>query len=155
VRGRDVAWAHAAWLELRDDLLDHGAGALPSESPRAAAARAGQRLSLAGPARDALGRIALAEERARYAPGPADGSGLRADSAVVRRAIAAAAPRAVRWRARLLPSSVLGRAVTGLAVAAERYRWPRAGSRVRAVHRSPGTTRETNEARRPEPAERP
>ena len=92
-RARDVAWAHAAWQELSDDLMDYGAGSQPSESPRAVAARAGTGLSLADPARAALGRIAMAEERARYAPAPTDGSGLRADSAAVRRAIAAAVPR--------------------------------------------------------------
>ena len=77
VRARDIAWAHAAWQELRDDLIDYGAGYLPSESPRAVAARAGDGLVLTGTARAALGRIAMAEERARYAPAPADGSGLR------------------------------------------------------------------------------
>ncbi len=128
VRARDVAWAHAAWLELRDDLLDHGAGYRPSESPRAVAARAGERLSLAGPARDALGRIALAEERARYAPAPADGSRLRADSAAVRRAIAAAVPRSARWRARLLPASVLHATLNAAASLAERYRSVRGAS---------------------------
>ncbi len=44
---RDVEWAHAAWDELRDDLLDYGAGGLPSESPRAVASRAGTELALA------------------------------------------------------------------------------------------------------------
>jgi transglutaminase-like putative cysteine protease len=119
VQASDVAWAHAAWQELRDDLLDYGAGYLPSESPRAAAARAGDQLSLAGPARAALGRIAMAEERARYAPAPADGSGLRADSAAARQAIAAAVPRGARWRARLAPSSVVGPALNGLAATAD------------------------------------
>ncbi len=121
VRARDVAWAHAAWQELRDDLMDYGAGSLPSESPRAVAARAGTGLSLADPARAALGRIAMAEERARYAPAPADGSGLRADSAAVRRAIAAAVPRGARWRARLLPASVVGPALGAIASAADLY----------------------------------
>jgi transglutaminase-like putative cysteine protease len=122
VRARDVAWAHAAWQELRDDLVDYGAGYQPSESPRAVAARAGDRLSLAGPARAALDRIALAEERARYAPSAADGSGLREDSAAVRQAIAAAVPAGVRWRARLLPPSVLGPALISVASAADQYR---------------------------------
>jgi hypothetical protein len=121
-RARDVAWAHAAWEELRDDLTDYGADALPSESPRAVAARAGTGLSLADPARAALGRIAMAEERARYAPAPADGSGLRADSTAVRRAIAASVPRGARWRARLLPASVLGPALGAIASAADLYR---------------------------------
>jgi hypothetical protein len=106
-RARDIAWAHAAWQELRDDLTDHGQNWLPSETPRALATRAGASLRLAEPARSALRRIALAEERARYAPTPAGGGGLRADSVTVRRAIAAAAPRGRRWRARLLPASVL------------------------------------------------
>ena len=122
VRARDIAWAHAAWQELRDDLIDYGAGYLPSESPRAVAARAGEGLVLTGTARAALGRIAMAEERARYAPAPADGSGLRADSIAVRRGIAAAVPRVTRWRARLLPASVLGPVLATLASAANPYR---------------------------------
>jgi hypothetical protein len=122
VRARDVAWSHAAWQELRDDLIDYGVGYLPSESPRAVAARAGEGLVLSGTARAALGRIAMAEERARYAPAPADGSGLRADSVAVRRAIAAAVPRVARWRARLLPASVLGPVLAMVASAANPYR---------------------------------
>jgi len=121
-RARDIAWAHAAWEELRDDLTDYGAGAPPSETPRGVAARAGSGLSLADPARAALGRIVMAEERARYAPAPSDGSGLRADSAAVRRAINASVPRRARWRARLLPASVLGPALGALASAADLYR---------------------------------
>jgi transglutaminase-like putative cysteine protease len=103
----DAALAHAAWRELRDDLVDYGAGYLPSESPRALAARAGASLGLAEPDRAVLGRIALAEERARYAARPVSGAGLRQDSATIRRAIAAAVPRWTRWRARLMPSSVI------------------------------------------------
>ncbi|HVT69555.1 MAG TPA: transglutaminaseTgpA domain-containing protein [Trebonia sp.] len=122
---RDIAWAHAAWQELRDDLTDYGAGGRPSESPRAVASRVGARLSLAEPSLSALSRIAMAEERARYAPTPADGAGLRTDSATVRRAIADAAPRSVRWRARLLPASVLGPALDAIASAADLYRGAR------------------------------
>jgi len=125
VRARDVAWAHAAWQELRDDLVDYGAAPLPSESPRAVAASAGTGLSLAEPARAALGRITMAEERARYAPAPSDGSSLRADSAAVRRAIAAAVPREARWRARLLPASVVSPALNAVASAADLYRGSR------------------------------
>jgi transglutaminase-like putative cysteine protease len=122
IRARDIAWAHAAWQELRDDLLDYGAGYLPSESPRAVATRAGDGLALTGSARAALGRVAMAEERARYAPAPVDGSGLRADSVAVRRGIAAAVPRRTRWRARLLPASVVGPVLATVASAANPYR---------------------------------
>ena len=125
VRARDVAWAHAAWDELRDDLADYGAASLPSESPRAVAVRAGTGRSFAAPARAALDRIAMAEERARYAPAPSDGSSLRADSAAVRRAIAAAVPREARWRARLLPASVVSPALNAVASAADLYRGSR------------------------------
>ena len=124
-RARDAARAHAAWLELRDDLTDHGAGSLPSESPRAAAARAGDRLDLDSDARAALARISIAEERARYAPAPADGSRLRSDSAEVRQAIATAVPRGTRWRARLLPASVLGPALDATVAGADRLRGAR------------------------------
>jgi transglutaminase-like putative cysteine protease len=115
----DVEWAHAAWSELRDDLADYGAGCLPSDTPRAVAARAGTQLALAEPALAALGRIALAEERARYAARPTDGSGLRHDSVTVRRAIAVAVPRPTRWRGRLLPASVIGPALNATAQAAD------------------------------------
>jgi len=117
--GADIAWAHAAWCELRDDLVDHGTGCLPSETPRATAARAGTSLALADPARAALGRIAMAEERARYAAQPVDGSELRRDSTTVRRAIAASVPRWTRWRARVFPASVLGPALGGAAAASD------------------------------------
>jgi transglutaminase-like putative cysteine protease len=115
----DVEWAHAAWRELRDDLADYGAGCLPSESPRAVATRTGAELALAEPALAALGRIAMAEERARYAARPTDGSGLRHDSVTVRRAIAVAVPPPSRWRGRLLPASVIGPALSATAQAAD------------------------------------
>jgi transglutaminase-like putative cysteine protease len=115
----DVEWAHAAWRELRDDLADYGASCLPSDTPRAVAARAGTELALAEPALEALGRIAMAEERARYAARPTDGSGLRHDSVTVRRAIAVAVPRPSRWRGRLLPVSVIGPALNAMAQAAD------------------------------------
>jgi hypothetical protein len=83
------------------------------------AARAGAQLALAEPARAALGRIAMAEERARYSARPASGAGLRQDSVTVRRAIAVAAPRPVRWRGRLLPASVTGPALNATAQAAD------------------------------------
>ena len=115
----DAGRAHAAWRELRDDLVDYGVGYLPSESPRAAAARAAATLELGEPATAALRRIAMAEERARYAARADSAAGLRHDSAAVRRAVAAAVPRWTRWRARLLPSSVLSPALAAVSQAAD------------------------------------
>ena len=103
----DAALAHAAWRELRDDLADYGLACRPSESPRAAAARIVAALRLDQPASEALGRIVTAEERARYATAPLPSPTLRADSATVRRALAHEADWPVRWRARLLPASML------------------------------------------------
>jgi transglutaminase-like putative cysteine protease len=117
--GPDAARAHAAWRELRDDLLDYQVGYLPSQSPRAAAAQAAATLELAEPAAAALRRIAMAEERARYAARADSAAGLRHDSAVVRRAIAAAVPRSTRWRARLLPPSVLWPALAAVSQASD------------------------------------
>jgi transglutaminase-like putative cysteine protease len=106
-RGGDAELAHTAWRELRDDLMDYRGGYAPSESPRALASRVSAGLCLPEPAVAALRRITMAEERARYSARPADGGTLPQDATVVRRAIAAAAPRRTRWRARLFPSSVV------------------------------------------------
>jgi transglutaminase-like putative cysteine protease len=110
----DEAQAHAAWRELRDDLVDYQVGYLPSQSPRTVAARTTGTLELTPPAAAALGRIAMAEERARYAARAGSGAGLRGDSAAVRKAVATAVPRWTRWRARLLPASVLSPALTAV-----------------------------------------
>ncbi|HWG03016.1 MAG TPA: DUF3488 and transglutaminase-like domain-containing protein [Trebonia sp.] len=111
-RAGDAGLARAAWLELRDELMDYGAGYFPSESPRALAARVTRELALTGPEDSAaLHRVTMAAERASYSARPASGVTLRADSAIVRRAVAAAAPRRRRWRARLFPASVVVPAV--------------------------------------------
>jgi transglutaminase-like putative cysteine protease len=99
--------ADAAWTELRDDMIDYGAGWNPSESPRQAARGIAGRLEFDETATAALNRIARAEERSRYAPEPDPGSTLRADGRTVRRALAARAGRGQRVRARALPMSVL------------------------------------------------
>jgi transglutaminase-like putative cysteine protease len=103
----DAAQAHAAWRELRDNLADYGQTCRASESPRAVAARIGETLQLEPPASEALRRIVVAEERARYAAAPLSSPGLREDSITVRRALAQRAGRRCRWRARLLPASAL------------------------------------------------
>ena len=113
IRARDVAWAHAAWQELRDDLMDYGAGYLPSESPRAVATRAGNGLVLAetgaGGARPDRhgGGAGQVRGRARRRVGAA--------GATASRCAGPSPPRcraATRWRARLLPASVLGPALS-------------------------------------------
>ncbi len=81
---------------------------LPSESPRAVARRVGAEPDIDDDGRLAVGRIALVVERARYSPAPQAAGAIRADVAQVHRSLARSVGPAIRWRARLLPSSTLG-----------------------------------------------
>jgi hypothetical protein len=103
----DVARAHVAWRELRNDLTDHRIPYRDSETPRALTRRLATRLGLAGAERDALERIAAAEERASYAISPADSSRLQADEALVRRVVARSGAASARWLAIVAPPSAL------------------------------------------------
>jgi hypothetical protein len=104
------------------DILGYGADDTddPVAAGPAAPARGERaRASVAAAGSAAVRRITMAEERARYAARPVPGSGLRRDSAAVRQALAAAAGRRDRWRARVLPASVLTPAASGLSQAAD------------------------------------
>jgi transglutaminase-like putative cysteine protease len=103
----DVTRAHVAWHELRNDLTDHRIPYRASESARALTGRIATSLGLAGAERDALERIALAEERASYALSPADSARLQADEALVRHAIARSCGTSARWLAIIAPPSAL------------------------------------------------
>ena len=103
----DASRAHAAWHELRNDLTDYRIAYRASESPRALSRRITKSLGLAGAERDALERIALAEERASYAASPADSARLKADEALVRRAVARSCPASGRFLAIVAPPSAL------------------------------------------------
>lgn len=136
-----AAAAHAAWSELRDDARDFGRGWSRAASPRRAGAALVGAAGLTGPAATAVGRLVALEERARYAR--SDG-GLPLDDAVldelakavaaVRAALAAAAGRRRRWRARLFPSSALTRVrvvAAGLADVLDAV--DRTGARLRSL----------------------
>jgi transglutaminase-like putative cysteine protease len=103
--GDDARRAHTAWREFRDDLQDLGVGCAPSEPPRTLAGRISD--GLPEPARSAVGRLALAEERASYAARPSGSANLRRDGAAARRGLAASVGRSSRWRARIFPASVI------------------------------------------------
>jgi len=103
----DVSRAHVAWHELRNDLTDYRIGYRASESPRALSRRITKSLGLAGAERDALERIALAEERASYAASPADSARLKADESLVRGAVARSCPTSGRFLAIVAPPSAL------------------------------------------------
>jgi len=103
----DASRAHVAWRELRNDLTDYRISYRASESPRALSRRIVKALGLAGAERDALERIALAEERASYAASPADSAQLKADEARVRGAVARGCPTSGRFLAIVAPPSAL------------------------------------------------
>jgi transglutaminase-like putative cysteine protease len=121
--GGDLAAAHAAWRELTSTLTDYGLDGPTSESPRALARRVTETARLDEPARQALDRVASAEERARYARSPAAGGSLRADELAVRRAVARNATRWQRWRARLLPASTLDPVWAAMRQAPDVFGW--------------------------------
>jgi transglutaminase-like putative cysteine protease len=135
----DADLAHAAWQELRDDMTDYGLASRPSESPRALARRIGTAEGLDEPGRDALNRIASAEERASYASAAEPGHELRTDVGTVRRSIASTVTPGARWRARLLPPSMLVPVRTGAQQALDVFGWmDAAGQHIR--HRTrPGS----------------
>jgi hypothetical protein len=101
----NAAQAHVAWREFRDDLADFGFGGRPSEPPRTVAERVS--VTLPEPASAAVRRLALAAEHASYAARPPTSQDLRRDGTTARRGLAATARRSIRWRARVLPASLL------------------------------------------------
>ena len=119
----DAGRAHAAWLEFRDDLTDHRIASRASESPRALAGRLGASLGFTAAERQALGRIALAEERARYARAPLASAQLHSDVATVRRAMGKACRLPVRCAAVALPASALAPARTAVTNLLDVFGW--------------------------------
>ena len=119
----DAGRAHAAWHEFRDDLADHRITCRASESPRALARRLGSSLGFGEAGREALARIARAEERACYAPAPLASAQLRGDVITVRRAMARTRSLPVRGAAIVLPASVLTPARTALTHALDVFGW--------------------------------
>jgi transglutaminase-like putative cysteine protease len=119
----DAGRAHAAWLEFRDDLTDHRIASRASESPRALAGRLGASLGFTAAEREALGRIALAEERARYSRTPLASAQLHSDVATVRRAMGKACRVPARCAAVALPASALAPARTAITHMLDVFGW--------------------------------
>jgi transglutaminase-like putative cysteine protease len=119
----DAGRAHAAWLEFRDDLTDYRIASRASESPRALAGRVGASLGFTATEREALERIALAEERARYARAPVASAELHSDVTTVRRAMGRACRLPARCAAIVLPASALAPARTAMTNALDVFGW--------------------------------
>ncbi|MFL1376926.1 transglutaminaseTgpA domain-containing protein [Nocardiopsis protaetiae] len=104
----------AAWRELRDTCVDLDLGWDLAESPRGTAARLAalrdaSEVPLAEEVRAALHRLALAEERDRYAPAASWSEEVGADLRTIVGGLPAVLPRGVRLRAVLLPRSLWDR----------------------------------------------
>jgi transglutaminase-like putative cysteine protease len=119
----DADRAHTAWREFRDDLTDHRIASVASESPRSLAGRLGPSLGFTAAEREALERIARAEERARYARAPVASAQLHSDVATVRRAMGKACRLPVRCTAIVLPASALAPARTAMTHALDVFGW--------------------------------
>ncbi len=104
---------HTAWAELCDLLTDLGLAPDTGESPRALARRLTERFELGTDAAAGVTRIAIAEERLRYAPTPGADGPSHADLRLLRRELAATVSLGRRIRAVLAPPSALAR-VRGL-----------------------------------------
>jgi transglutaminase-like putative cysteine protease len=111
--GHDATAAtHVAWAELVDIATDLKLDLPPSDSPRSSATRLGETLPGGDPGRDALRRLGVAEESARYAPPGSpvpDGSHPGHDVRTAEKSLRASVSLGRRARASLAPPSVLGR----------------------------------------------
>lgn len=97
--------ARAAWADLQDTATDFGYSWLAPDTPRAGIDRLVRDRALTAEPAQAAHRLAMATERARYAPEMAEVGDLRADVDAVRSGLAGSSSGFTRWRARLLPRS--------------------------------------------------
>ncbi|MFT4296294.1 MAG: DUF3488 and transglutaminase-like domain-containing protein [Micropruina sp.] len=93
----------AAWDEVRDSVWDAG-GAWPTGSPRQIADRLAA--DLPADAADALGRVALLVERARYAENLGEVGDVGADVVRIRSGLTAGTDGPQTWGRKLLPRSL-------------------------------------------------
>ena len=104
-----------AWDQLRDDASDVGFRWHDADSPRTAAEQLRKWRPLPSPAVEALATLALAAERARYAPPERQVAlNLRPQVALLRAALQDVSPLPARLRARFLTPSTLRWVVEGV-----------------------------------------
>ncbi|MDQ6875360.1 MAG: DUF3488 and transglutaminase-like domain-containing protein [Actinomycetota bacterium] len=107
-RGIPSRSAHAAWAEVLATAFDVGFTLDEAETPRVTASRMIRQGNLAGQAGQPLRELAALEERARYARRPVPLQDSTAENVrQVRSALYSSATRTARWRAWLMPPSVL------------------------------------------------
>ncbi len=100
---------HAAWDELIDTMVDFRIRIDPTETPRAAIARLTGMLDLPPQAEAGAQMLGMAEERARYARRPGPSEPLHEAVRTIRRALTRRASFRTRFRATVMPPSVVAR----------------------------------------------
>ncbi len=111
-RGRAGPGAHAAWDELLDTATDLGLTSRQDETPRMLARRLARDAMFDADSAVAVRDMALAEERARYAPESvalSQSVDLARPLRSARRALGRHAGRRQRLRARIMPASTVNR----------------------------------------------
>ncbi|WP_033346117.1 transglutaminaseTgpA domain-containing protein [Catenuloplanes japonicus] len=104
------SYAHAAWAEMLDTMVDFRVEVNPAETPRTTVQRLAKSESLTPEATAAATLLGSAEEHARYARTPLDGAGDLGNAlSQLRQGLSVHATRSVRTRALLMPPSVLRR----------------------------------------------
>jgi hypothetical protein len=109
------AAALASWDEVLGTAVDHGLAVPATETPRGTARRLAADLSGSPPAVAGLRLLALAEERARYAPEAGVDGDLPTAVRAVRRGLRELVHRRRRLRAALFPPSTVQSILTGAA----------------------------------------
>ena len=112
--------AHAAWDELLDTMIDYRVPVDPTETPRVTAQRLVNDAVLLDEPAAAATLLGTAEERARYARAPLQGSELAPALIQVRKGLARSANRRTRVVATVFPPSVLLRWRLGMTEASTR-----------------------------------
>jgi transglutaminase-like putative cysteine protease len=103
------SYAHAAWAEMLDTMVDFHVEVNPAETPRSTVERLAKAESLTPEAAAAASLLGTAEEHARYARTPLDAGDLGGALTRLRQGLSVHATRTVRTRALLMPPSVLRR----------------------------------------------
>lgn len=104
-RTRSNASVNAGWREVEDTARDFGLAVAPTQTARSFARRL---VNSTGVDADALRRLLSLVESTRYGMGAVDSTAC-SDTLRVVRTIAGSAPRRDRWRAHLLPRSLVSR----------------------------------------------
>ncbi|MGH8825864.1 MAG: transglutaminaseTgpA domain-containing protein [Jiangellaceae bacterium] len=127
-----VHGAEAAWSDLRDTVRDAGLEWDEAATPRTTGRNVANAAHLDDDSRDLVTHLVTTTERARYSATPADPTGLRGDSAMLRRTIMRSRSVAQRFGAAIWPAATRDLVVSAANRVADGLDWTdAAGERMR------------------------